>query len=129
MPIFESYGLKSGQWTGKLTADVLPARVYLALYGKIVATAELAEHGTGIWEVAAELPATVLNDGMQCVLLVADNGNQDEAPLADAQVLGHLNLMAGAPLDSDLVAEVQLLRAEIDMIKREFRRLASFDDN
>lgn len=127
MPTFESYGLESGHWTGKLTADAAPGRVYLAHYGNIVALAELTASSAGEWDVSVKLPPSVLNNGIQCLLMAADNGDADASLQADAQVLGHLNLMAGGPLDDDLVAEVQLLRAEIDMIKREFRRLALLD--
>lgn len=124
---FESYGLKSGTWSGLLTAANAPERVYLAYYGEPVAAAKLSPAGVGQWDVSVELPVSVLSDGIQSLLLVADSGAEGDAPQADAQHLGHLNLMAGASLDDDIMAEVRLLRAEIDMIKREFRRLASFE--
>ena len=42
---------------------------------------------------------------------------------ADANVkLGDFTLIAGEPLADDLRAEVELLRAELDMLKRAFRR-------
>lgn len=36
-----------------------------------------------------------------------------------------LSLVAGAPLDIDLRVEIDLIRAELDLLKREFRRLAT----
>jgi hypothetical protein len=36
--------------------------------------------------------------------------------------LGHFTIVAGVPLEADLRAEVDLLRAELDMLKKAFRR-------
>ena len=36
--------------------------------------------------------------------------------------LGHFSIIAGEALGEDLHAEVELLRAELDMLKRAFRR-------
>ena len=58
-------------------------------------------------------------------MLLADDGQDDEAPRPGAQRLGHLPLIAGEVLDDDLRAEIDLLRAEIDLLKREFRQLAT----
>ena len=41
---------------------------------------------------------------------------------ANGETLGHVTLIAGDPLAEDLLAEVDLLRAELDMLKRAFRR-------
>ena len=46
-----------------------------------------------------------------------------ETSLADwEEVLGSFTLIAGEALGDDLRAEVSLLRAELDMLKRAFRR-------
>ena len=41
---------------------------------------------------------------------------------ASDEVLGSFTLIAGEALGDDLRAEVSLLRAELDMLKRAFRR-------
>lgn len=41
---------------------------------------------------------------------------------ASDAMLGSFTLIAGEALDHDLRAEVSLLRAELDMLKRAFRR-------
>jgi hypothetical protein len=40
-------------------------------------------------------------------------------------VLARLTLVAGAVAGDELLAEVAQLRAELDLLKREFRRLAA----
>ena len=47
------------------------------------------------------------------------------APGPGAPVLGRLDLRAGQPLAQDVLAEIALLRAELELMKREFRRLAA----
>ncbi len=67
----------------------------------------------GTWEVAVPIPAEILSDGVQTVLIRDD---------ASGEVVESLTLVAGAPLAADLRAEIALLRAELDMLKRAFRR-------
>ena len=128
MPQFENHGMKSGIWSGLLTVKEAPARVALIQHGEIVSIARLeAATGTGSWQVEVALPSTVLTDGVHSLVLIADAGQKNEPPLPDAVQLDHLHLMAGAPLEHELTAEIQLIRAELDLLKREFRRLASFE--
>ena len=128
MPQFENHGLKSGIWSGLLTAKEAPKRVALIHQGDILSIARLeAAHGGGSWQVSVDLPNTVLTDGIHSLILIADAGQENEPPLPDSVQLDSLHLMAGAPLEHELTAEIQLIRAELDLLKREFRRLASFD--
>ena len=39
-----------------------------------------------------------------------------------------LSLVAGAPLEQDLRAEIDLMRSELDLVKRELRRVAARQD-
>lgn len=71
-----------------------------------------ADGHPGRWKLRLPLPADLLSDGVQTVL-VAD---------AQGTVLGSLAIAAGAPLEQDLRAEIDLLRAELDLLKRAFRR-------
>lgn len=57
------------------------------------------------------IPASVLSEGVQTVLF----------RLGDA-VLTQVTLIAGVPIEEDLCAEIGLLRAELDVLKRAFRR-------
>lgn len=130
MPEFESHGLTGGVWSGLLRIQgPAPARVVLTQLGSVVARAVLTQADERCWHVAITLPATVLSDGNHSFLLIADDMSGDAAddPAVGpgAVHLGRLNLVAGAPLDDDLATEIQVLRAEIELLKREFRRLAT----
>ena len=41
---------------------------------------------------------------------------------AGGEVLASFTLVAGVPLEEDLRAEISLLRAELDLLKKAFRR-------
>ena len=57
------------------------------------------------------VPASILSEGVQTVLF-----------RLGGEVLAQLTLIAGVPLEEDLRAEISLLRAELDVLKRAFRR-------
>jgi hypothetical protein len=59
------------------------------------------------------LPASVIADGVQTVLITdAESGAR----------LASIPILSGSALEEDLRAEVGLLRSELDMLKRAFRR-------
>lgn len=125
MPEFECHGVRGGVWTGRVTASERPGRVCVTARGEVVATARLTEVAGDTWEMRAELPAALISDGVVSLILVADDA-PPEAPVdATGQRLGRLTIVAGQPLDGDLEAEIAQLRAELDLLKREFRRLAT----
>ena len=59
------------------------------------------------------IPPDALADGVQTFLI-----NDKET----GESLGSFAIVTGAPLEDDITAEVNLLRAELDMLKRAFRR-------
>ena len=67
----------------------------------------------GTWDVRLTLPPEIVSDGVQTVLI------RDEETGETAETV---TLLAGEALAEDLRAEVDLLRAELDMLKRAFRR-------
>lgn len=121
---FESHGVKGGLWRGQLTGDARPARVVLTHHADIIATAQLTEAENG-WRVELPVPAAAISDGVQTLVLVADNGDADEPTRPDSVILSRLPLLAGRPLDEDLLAEIAALRAELELVKRELRRLGA----
>lgn len=125
MSRFENHGLQAGIWSGILTADRKPARVYLLLRGEIVSFAQLTDSGEGGWKVAVELPSEAIFDGVHCFILATDMAEGNAPPSPGAEHLDHLKLVAGEPLNEDLAAEIEMLRAELELLKREFRRLAT----
>lgn len=65
----------------------------------------------GSLAVAVPIASSVIAEGVQTVLL-----------RVDGEVLAQFTLIAGTPLEDDLRAEIGLLRAELDLLKRAFRR-------
>ena len=67
----------------------------------------------GQWLLKVPVPPSAICDGVQTFLVQdADSG----------QRLGSFSLIAGEALGDDIRAEMDLLRAELDMLKRAFRR-------
>lgn len=127
MSEFEDHGLSGGVWSGVLHSDTAPARIVMTHLGRIVARADLADAGEGRWTARVDLPSHHLADGIQTFLLLADTADGDDDLQPGAERLASLSVLAGAPLDRDIRSELELLRAELDLLKREFRRLATLD--
>ena len=68
---------------------------------------------TGQWSVQLPIPAEMISDGVQTFVIAhAETGEH----------LASFALLAGEALAEDIRAEIDLLRAELDMLKRAFRR-------
>ena len=65
------------------------------------------------WTLSVPIPPEAIADGVQ-TLIIRDADT-------DAKI-GHITLIAGEVLSDDIRAEMDLLRAELDMLKRAFRR-------
>lgn len=105
--------LAGGVWEGLLSGrtDTPPAlriRHHDQLVGE--AQTEPAENG---WFVRFRLPVERLSDGVQTFVI-------EDA--ATGTPLARETVVAGDTSGHDLDAEVALLRAELDMLKRAFRR-------
>lgn len=109
--------LQAGRYEGILTSSnpAMEQGLEAVHEGKIIANATLSSEGDGrgCWHVAVVLPASIIADGVQVVALRA---------IATGEVLDRITLMAGAPLDEDFRAELALLRSELEILKRAFRR-------
>jgi hypothetical protein len=105
---------QAGRYEGVMTASE-PVAIEAVHMGKVVAVADVTADPTrhGDYRVAVDLPAAVMGDGVQMVALRSTG---------DGTVLGRIALMAGAALDEDIRAELVLLREELEMLKRAFRR-------
>lgn len=114
--------LCEGVWEGLLSAPrAMTPRLRLwhrdELLGEpeTIAT-EAAGEGRAEWLVRFPLPVERLSDGMQTFVI-------EDAETGAA--LAHETLLAGEALDADALAELSLLRAELDLLKRAFRRHCS----
>lgn len=78
-----------------------------------VETYDLTQNDAGAWVLRIPIPQDTIAEGVQTFLICDSSG---ETRLAD------FTLIAGEAVADDLRAEVELLRAELDMLKRAFRR-------
>lgn len=109
--------MRNGRWEGRVTgAPGSGARpdLRVTFLDQPVEGVELTEaDAPGQWDLAIPVPLHAVADGVQTFLIF--DGSSDEK-------LGDFTLIAGEPAADDLRAEVELLRAELDMLKRAFRR-------
>lgn len=108
----EAGRISGGVWEAQVTAAEAP--VITAVHGGrdvdgvTVAAVPGAE---GRYAVRVPIPAWVLNEGVQTILV--QSGGATVATVA---------LVAGEPLDGDIRADLDFLRAELDLLKRAFQR-------
>ena len=106
--------LQSGVWQGILEgAESTPDIKVSHLEREVSGTTVTAGQDQATWVVQVPIPSEAIADGVQ-TLLICDR--------SDNSVLDKVTIIAGDALGDDLRAEVDLLRAELDMLKRAFRR-------
>ena len=79
--------------------------------GRVVEGVKVEPAGAGRFAVRVPIPAWALNEGVQAIVVQAGGAR-----------LAVITLVAGEPPEDDLRAEVSLLRAELDLLKRAFQR-------
>lgn len=67
----------------------------------------------GEWAVQVPIPSDLLTEGVQTFLI---------RNAATGDTLAHFTIITGVAMEDDMRAEMDLLRAELDMLKRAFRR-------
>jgi hypothetical protein len=109
--------LRNGHWKGRIngpTESVTPPDVRVTHLDQPVPDVVLEPgDGLGNWNLSIPVPPYAVADGVQTFLIIDG---------ADDTHLGNFTLIAGEAMADDLRAEVELLRAELDMLKRAFRR-------
>ena len=109
--------MRNGIWEARIsTSNDIETRpdIRVTYLDKPVDSIDLTEGDeAGIWNLSVPVPPQAVADGVH-TFLIADG--------ADDTKLGDFTLIAGEALADDLRAEVELLRAELDMLKRAFRR-------
>lgn len=106
--------MRHGIWEGVVhqSGSGVP-QVSVTHLGNPVPDVQVTEQGEGQWLVQVPIPAEAIADGVQVFVLT---------DATDGEKLGHFTLIAGEALGDDIRVEMELLRAELDMLKRAFRR-------
>lgn len=108
---------REGIWEGRLTANApgnRQPRIEVTHLEQPLPDVEITENrDEANWLLRIPIPADALGDGVQ-TFLIRDAG-EDET-------LDVITLISGETLSDDIRSEISLLRAELDMLKRAFRR-------
>ncbi len=109
--------LFEGVWEGLLTVEgnaaALP-KLDVTHQEQPIAGVQMMDSKDGKgWHITIPIPTTVVADGVQTILI---------RDIASGETLETVTIIAGEALADDIRAEVDLLRAELDMLKRAFRR-------
>ncbi|AWD21737.1 hypothetical protein [Fuscovulum blasticum] len=106
--------LRAGVWEGVLAGvgETAP-QLEVTHQGKPLPglTVTALPKGPGDFLLRLPVPAELLNDGVQTFLLQSGG-----------DTLAHFTIITGATSEEDLRVEIDLLRAELDLLKRAFRR-------
>ena len=107
--------IRAGVWEGVLTGTASqPVLDVLHLEQPLSGVTATAVPGREAeWLIRVPIPVEVLSEGVQTFLI---------RNRATGETLQHFTVITGVAMEDDMRAEVDLLRAELDMLKRAFRR-------
>jgi hypothetical protein len=114
-PVLIQSRIANGRWVGLVAAGPeAPALEVLHLEQRLDELAVTAEgQGPGHWQASVAIPSALLSDGVQ-TFVVRD--------AATGTRIGAFSIVTGVPVEDDIRAEIELLRAEVDLLKKAFRR-------
>jgi len=108
--------LIEGVWEGVLTGTEGTDAPALAVTHQNTAVETITvtpRDGGSSWLVRIAIPVAMIADGVQTFVITG---------MASGRVLASFALLAGEGLAEDIRSEMNLLRAELDLLKRAFRR-------
>ena len=105
--------IRNGIWEAELVggSDAPPAFTISHQDQAIEGIAWTKDASRDVWRVKAPIPPAMINDGLQTLVVCDDRGN----------MLTSFSLLAGDALAGDLRAEIELLRSELEILKKAFR--------
>ncbi len=115
-PSLTPSSFENGIWQGHLEADTQP-QIEARYLGETLSGVEVSPADGG-WTITVPVPVAALSEGVHSFVII---------DTANTQKLGGFTIIAGEPAADDLRAEVELLRAELEMLKRAFRRICRDD--
>lgn len=104
--------LRQGVWEGLVTGAEERPQISVMHLDRAIGDVELTQVEGG-WLLQFPVPAEAIADGVQTLVMT---------DMVSGDAIGHETLIAGEVMGDDIRAEMNLLRAELDMLKRAFRR-------
>lgn len=106
--------IRAGVWEGIVTGSGDTTPKIVAFHETRPVPGITFERGEdNVWILRLPIPPEAVSEGVQTIVI------QEEAT---GEQLGHVTLLAGETMADDLRAEIDLMRAELDLLKRAFRR-------
>ena len=107
--------IRAGIWEGVLRGQTTPPNLEVVLQGHIIpgVSQTAIPDRPGEWAIRVPIAPEHLSEGVQTYLIREPGGSE---------ALAHFTVITGVAMEDDLRAEVDLLRQELDMLKRAFRR-------
>lgn len=109
---------RNGTWEGVVETKAdngLPPEIQVMYQDRPLEGVEISEgRSSREWNLHITVPTEAICDGVQ-TFVIAEGGS-------GGQKLETFSLIAGEAAVDDMRAEIELLRAELDMLKRAFRR-------
>lgn len=106
-------GVRGGVWEAELTGATEALTLEVRHGDRAISGVEVTPlpGQAGRFAVRVPIPSEALNDGVQTFLICQDGGT-----------LAQFAVIVGVAMEEDLRGEVELLRSELDLLKRAFRR-------
>ncbi|MDF3415276.1 hypothetical protein HKX54_12475 [Sulfitobacter sp. M57] len=108
--------MKQGVWQGIITGGVDEDKPHIEVTHENTKVPDLVlthNQSADHWTLSVPIPPEAIADGVQTLIIRDVEANEK---------IGHITLIAGEALADDIRAEMNLLRAELDMLKSAFRR-------
>lgn len=109
--------IQAGVWEGVLSVagDRIQPQIEVSHLTQPIEGVEVVEdpEAPGRFTLRVPIPPEVLYDGVQSFVI---------SETVTGEKLGSFTIVTGQPLEDDVRAEMALLREELDMLKRAFRR-------
>lgn len=111
-PVLTGSQLRAGVWEFGVSCSGTPDLI-ATHEGQVLPALRCAPGpAPGSWRCSLPVPATILNDGLQTIVIRTPDGT----------TIGSLAILAGEALADDIRAELGLLRSELDLLKAAFRQ-------
>jgi hypothetical protein len=110
--------LQEGVWEGVITVsgaddNYQPDIEVTHLNNQVAGVSVTEDREKGHWALRVPVPVEAISDGVH-TFLISDKRTGAR--------LNSFSILAGEPLSDDIRSEIDLLRAELDMLKKAFRR-------